>query len=178
MRMCGHGLGSSDGVLPAGKRQPGPDTDLSRRSRDRTHRHQNPRSGFLYVLKAARDRPQAPPPGRAPAAVALRPSRRMPGGWRGQREARRLGSALAGQGGDGHQPLEDRGEGGTHPEGSSDRPSRPAAGDMVQTPPAAGSAPGSRVRSGTDVTGRGWVNCATVPVSAGGAVHERVAVAS
>ncbi len=46
-------------------------------------------SKFLYVFKAARNGPHAPPPGRAPAAaaVALRPSRLTPGGWRGQRGA-------------------------------------------------------------------------------------------
>jgi hypothetical protein len=40
---------------------------------------------------AGPNRADAPPPGRAPAAaaVALRPSRRMPGGWRAEREARR-----------------------------------------------------------------------------------------
>ena len=39
------------------------------------------------VFKAALNGPHAPPPGRAPAAAAgvLRPSRLMPGGWRGER---------------------------------------------------------------------------------------------
>ncbi len=48
-------------------------------------------SKFLYVFKAALNGPHAPPPGRAPAAaaVALRPTRLTPGGWRGEREARR-----------------------------------------------------------------------------------------
>ncbi len=47
-------------------------------------------SKFLYVFKAALDGPHAPPPGRVPAAaaVALRPSRLMPDGWRGERGAR------------------------------------------------------------------------------------------
>ena len=49
------------------------------------------RAEYLHLFKAALDGPHAPPPGRAPAAaaVALRPSRLMPGGWRGEREARR-----------------------------------------------------------------------------------------
>ncbi len=69
------------------------------------HRHVNPllpdrrRSGqaagrcgrtFCTSIKAALNGPHAPPPGRVPAAaaVALRPSRLMPGGWRGERGAR------------------------------------------------------------------------------------------
>lgn len=45
---------------------------------------------FCTSIKAARDGPQAPPPGRASVApLALRPRpRRTPGGWRGEREAR------------------------------------------------------------------------------------------
>ncbi|MEU9829329.1 hypothetical protein [Micromonospora chersina] len=59
-------------------------------NRGRTHPHQDSRSKFLYVFKAALNGPRAPPPGRAPAAaaVALRRSRLSPRGWRGEWGAR------------------------------------------------------------------------------------------
>ncbi|SCF18828.1 hypothetical protein GA0074695_4156 [Micromonospora viridifaciens] len=50
-----------------------------------------PAESFALCIKAVLNGPRAPPPGRAPAAaaVALRPSRLTPGGWRGQRRPRR-----------------------------------------------------------------------------------------
>ena len=46
----------------------GLDTDLSCTSRDRDSRLPACCENFLYVFKAARNGPHAPPPGRAPAA--------------------------------------------------------------------------------------------------------------
>jgi hypothetical protein len=67
--------------------------NLVRRPWPRTgaHRSCSPRSG----VKAALNGPLALPPGRAPAAaaVALRPSRLTPGGWRGEQEAPRAAAA-------------------------------------------------------------------------------------
>jgi hypothetical protein len=130
------------------------------------------------------------------SAVAPRRPRNTPGGWRGERVARGRRRRDSEESGGGSSPAagraapEQRGAG----KDTSGRAASPKHGGGVRVTacrssrsrlhsrsgsgqpltwegegwsPVASSDPGSRVRAG-----RGWVNCATVAVSAGGAVRD------